>query len=125
MNDSLSVYHSTAFPSGEWTPLPGNPVVTGKKNSRMAGKIYRDRDGSLVRPAQYSKSDYGQRVVLNRIETLSSEEYRETPLNTVYPEKKLRAVCTHTWNPCGPYVFRDIKKRFFDPLWRLNKGIDI
>lgn len=122
MNDSLFAFHSKTFPSDEWTPLPGNPVVTGREKSRMAGKIYRDSNGLLVRPAQYSKDDYGQRVVLNRINTLSSLEYHETVISTVYPEKNIKAVATHTWNPCGPYVFRDVKKRYFDPLWKFIHG---
>jgi hypothetical protein len=121
MNDSLFVFHSPDFPSSDWKPLPGNPVITGRTRSRMAGKMYRDENGLLVRPAQYSKGDYGQRIVLNRVETLSTTEYREKTGKTVFPERELKAVCTHTWNPCGPYVFRDIKKRFFDPRWGRKK----
>lgn len=121
MNDSLFVFYSTDFPSSEWTPLQGNPVVQGRKGSRMAGKIYRDDTGMLVRPAQYSKDDYGQRVVLNHIDLIDTMKYRETTYKTIFPEKQLKAVCTHTWNPCGSYVFRDIKKRYCYPLGRLKK----
>ncbi len=126
MNDSLFAFYSNEFPSVNWTPLPGNPVITGRERSRMAGKVYHDSNGFPVRPAQYSKDDYGQRVVLNRIERLTTLEYRETPFLTIYPEKEIGAVATHTWNPCGEYVFRDVKKRFFNPFWRIlyNKGTD-
>jgi len=124
MNNSLFAFHSSRFPSTAWEPFPDNPVIQGIENSRMAGKIYRDeKTGFLVRPAQYSKGDYGVRVQLNRIESLDLSGYHETPLRTVRPERKMRAVCTHTWNPCGEYIFRDIKRRYFDPLWRFkNKG---
>lgn len=126
MNDSLFAFHSKEFPSENWIPLPGNPVIRGRKHSRMAGKVYHDSNGIPVRPAQYSEDDYGQRVVLNKIERITTQEYRESCLSTIYPEKDIKAVATHTWNPCGQYVFRDVKKRYFNPLWRLvhNKGTE-
>jgi len=123
MNDSLMLFHSDHFPSQDWKPHTNNPVITGRGKSRMAGKIYKDRKtGQIVRPAQYSVVDYGERVILNHIETLSISTYREKKLTTIYPEKKNHAVCTHTWNLCSEYVFRDILKRHFNPFWRFKKG---
>lgn len=116
-NGSLSLYHADGFPSCDWKPHPGNPVVVDARGSRMAGNIFASASGeSMIRPAQDCEKEYGRSISLRRIDELSESTYRETPIETVDPEKKLRAVCTHTINRTSKYIVRDIKTRKFR-LW--------
>lgn len=129
LNDSLSLFYANNFPSSTWKAHPQNPVVVGKNNSRMAGKMF-CLDGFKVcpkadriklclektfRPSQDCVIEYGHSVVFNKIEELSPYLYRETFYKKILPEKELAACCTHTWNVCGDFVVRDIKTRKF--LW--------
>lgn len=112
LNRSLSIYYSSTFPSTDWTSHSENPVVLDPGNSRMAGAIYRDAEtGNLVRPAQSCIKEYGEHLVLNRIVELTKTSYHEEKIRMIYPEKYLKAVCTHTWNLSGKYLVRDIKTR--------------
>jgi hypothetical protein len=114
INSSLSIFWSGAFPSGIWTPLSGNPVVSGLSGSRMAGNIFIDAEtGHIIRPAQRCTKEYGERVILNRIKTLDPDAYEEERECTVYPERKLHAACTHTYNSTNQFLVRDIKTRRF------------
>jgi hypothetical protein len=114
-NDSLSVYFSDSLVSGSWKAHPGNPVVTGTAGSRMAGKIFIGSDGIPVRPAQSCVREYGESVVLNKILVLSNTEYSELAYRTISPEAGTNEVCTHTYNPLGSIIFRDVKTRKFRP----------
>ncbi len=122
LNDSLFIYHSDSLASGNWIPHPKNPVIVDRGFSRMAGRIFRDADGSLVRPAQSCVREYGERTVLRRIVTLTETDYAEETIETIYPESGYSAVCTHTYNRCGRYLLRDIKTRVFSPFHLLTDG---
>lgn len=116
LNDSLSVFSSDVFPSTRWIPHPLNPVVKGLGGSRMAGNLFVDaRTGKLVRPAQSCAREYGEHMVLREVASLSADQYSETEIGAVYPERNLSAVCTHTINRFGDYIVRDIKTRVFMP----------
>lgn len=115
-NNSLSIFYTDKFPTSDWKPHAGNPVVFDASRSRMAGRFQRADDGSLLRPAQNCLIEYGRSVRVQRILELSNDVYREASVYAVLPEKYLDAVCTHTLNRCGKYVIRDIKTRKFR-LW--------
>jgi hypothetical protein len=113
LNGSLSVFWSETFPSSDWKPLPGNPVVTGLSKSRMAGNLFIDAEGRLIRPAQNCAGEYGKQVTLYHVKNLSPEKYEEEAAAAVYPERELRAACTHTYNSSDQFLIRDIKTRRF------------
>ena len=56
------------------------------------------RDGDLIRPSQDCSSGYGSAVVLNRIDALTSDEYRETPIARIGPDWAPKLLGTHTYN---------------------------
>ena len=94
-SDELCLYWSESL-TGPWRPHPRNPVVSDARHSRPAGRILVD-GGSLVRPAQDCTGGYGRRIVLNRIEVLSPDEYRETPIGTIEPRWLAGLLRTHTY----------------------------
>jgi hypothetical protein len=114
LNNSLFLYSSKTFPSNNWVSHPMNPVVSGLHNSRMAGKIFRDRiSGKLIRPAQSCVKVYGEETHLNEITSLTPETYHEETIAVIKPEKQFHALCTHTFNQSEKFLVRDIK------TWRL------
>jgi hypothetical protein len=112
INNSLYSFYTDNFMASNWMPHPQNPVVKGLENSRMAGTIFIDKTtGSLIRPAQNCKKDYGKEINLNEILEFTTTKYRERIMKTIKSEKKIFAVCTHTINFSENYMLRDIKTR--------------
>ena len=73
--DEMSVYFADS-PLGDFTPHPGNPVVSDVGRARPAGRVF-TRDGRLYRPAQDCSGHYGRAVVINEITTLTERDYQE------------------------------------------------
>jgi hypothetical protein len=115
MNGDLSLFYADSFPTAAWTAHPQNPVYSNLRNSRMAGAVmggyFGDMQGKLFRPAQDCLKDYGKNTNINEIVTLTPDCYTERIVKTIRPEKKLRAVCTHTINYSEHFMVRDIKTR--------------
>jgi len=118
-NSSLYAYSASVFDTDQWTPHRQNPVVTGLDNARMAGRVFRNGRGELIRPAQSCVREYGESLSLNRITALTQDAFQEEKTQTIKPERALHAVCTHTYNAASRYVIRDIKTRRFAPFHRL------
>jgi hypothetical protein len=113
VNRNLSAFYGDCFPTQNWRPHPMNPLSRDPGNSRMAGAVFVDPGGSLNRPAQDCAGEYGKKIHINRIMELDQNTYREVTVETILPEKRLRAVCTHTINYSRRYTLRDIKTRTF------------
>ena len=75
---------------GPWRPHPANPVKTDVSCSRPAGKPFW-HEGKLYRPAQDGRNSYGGALAINRIDSLSMEEFQEVPVRRIAP------------NPSWPY----------------------
>ena len=86
---SLFVWHAPAL-RGPWQPHIANPVKTNVTSSRPAGNPFQ-YNGSLYRPSQDNRKTYGGALCLNRIDELSVEFFRESPVRSVAPD------------PNGPY----------------------
>lgn len=69
---------------GEYHPHHANPVKVDCADARMAGAFF-ELDGDLVRPAQDCVRYYGKAVHLNRVDSFTNEEYRETQFDTIKP----------------------------------------
>ena len=94
-SDELCIYWSETL-AGPWHPHRQNPVVSDARRARPAGRILVSGD-SLVRPAQDCTGGYGRRIVLNRIDVLSPDEYREVPIGTIEPRAFAGVLRTHTY----------------------------
>lgn len=67
---------------GPWRPHPRNPIVSSRGSSRPAGRLFYDK-GRLIRPSQDCRRRYGHRIVLNRVDVLSRDRYREVPIAAI------------------------------------------
>jgi hypothetical protein len=95
-NDELHLYTSATL-SGPWAAHAANPVVSDARSARPAGRIFHHGEHS-IRPSQDCSRRYGYAIVLNRIDVLNDEEYRETPVGRIEPTWLPGLFATHTYN---------------------------
>jgi hypothetical protein len=68
--------------AGPWRPHANNPVKTDIRSARPGGTPF-VHGGDLYRPAQYCAEGYGKRVVINRVNKLTTTAYSEEPVREV------------------------------------------
>jgi hypothetical protein len=79
--EALHLFSSDSL-FGPWRPHRMNPVVLRLSGARPAGRPFSDR-GQLIRPGQDCTRRYGQGVVLNRVDVLNDEDYREQEIGRI------------------------------------------
>jgi hypothetical protein len=94
INSELFLFHAQT-PLGPWVAHAMNPVVSDVSRARPAGQVF-SHQGVLIRPGQDCSSSYGGAIVLNRIEVLTPEEYREVPIKRLGPDWFPGSLGTHT-----------------------------
>ena len=91
---------------GDWHPHPANPIVRDPGSARPAGHLLQ-RGHDLIRPGQDCTELYGRAVVLNRVETLSQDSYRERAVARIEPDWMPGLSGTHTYNADTEYEYLD------------------
>jgi hypothetical protein len=81
----LFVWHAPR-PTGPWEPHRLQPVKRDIRSSRPAGRPF-VMEGSLYRPAQDCVPLYGSRIVINRVVTLTPEDFAEEACAYVEPDE--------------------------------------
>ncbi len=94
LNEELYLYYADSL-FGPWTAHPENPVKSDARNARCAGNLFYD-GGVLYRPSQDCSTDYGKATVLNRIDKLDKETFRETPVTRLEADWSKDCLSTHT-----------------------------
>ncbi|CAN7141864.1 unnamed protein product [Brassica rapa subsp. narinosa] len=88
-NGQLEIWYCTT-PLGPWKPHKKNPIYNGKRNvgARNGGRGFL-HDGNLYRVGQDCGENYGKRIRIFKIKTLSKEEYIEVevPFDLEVPRK--------------------------------------
>jgi hypothetical protein len=79
-DESLFAYYTDHPLKGSWVPHPLNPLVKDLERGRPGGRIFKDKEGRLMRPSQVCLPHYGAGLNLSVIEELTPETYRETLL---------------------------------------------
>lgn len=77
INASLFAFHADSPLSDRWVPHAANPLVHDYASGRPGGRIFRDGEGRLIRPAQDSVPRYGQGLRLQVIDSLTPERFSE------------------------------------------------
>ncbi|MBC8366762.1 hypothetical protein H8E52_05060 [bacterium] len=98
--DELYVFSSHDPLSRDWTPHPGNPVLSDVRSSRPAGRFF-ERDGRLFRPSQDSSRLYGYALTLNQVTALDEERFEEEAWSRIEPNWHPRVMGVHTLNFAG------------------------
>lgn len=94
-SDELHIYWSPS-PLGPWRPHRNNPVISDVRCARPAGPLF-ERDGMLYRPSQDCSLAYGHSVLINRVEVLREDEYRETAVQRIMPGWRRDILHVHTF----------------------------
>ncbi len=102
--DSLHLFFTDDFRTGEWTPHPLNPIVQDVRCSRPAGRPF-VREGKLYRPAQDCSVRYGYAIRIQEVSELTETAYRETNGEILKP--RFGTAGTHTYNVAGEWIFTD------------------
>jgi len=93
-SDELHLYWSTT-PLGPWTAHRANPVVSDVRCTRPAGPLF-SHDGILYRPSQDCSLAYGHSVLVNRVDVLRDDDYRETAVHRISPGWRKDILHVHT-----------------------------
>ena len=104
--DELSLFYADD-PFGTWHPHPMNPVVSDCRSARMAGNVFRDGSGRLIRPAQDCDKSYGAALVFCEIVECTKTSYVERILSRQEPPPGCQGV--HTWNTEDDLAVTDFK----------------
>jgi hypothetical protein len=78
---ALCLYRA-ASPLGPWQAHPFNPVVFDRAGARPAGALFHNA-GAVLRPSQDCSRTYGGGIRFSRVEALSPQQYRETPVSRI------------------------------------------
>ena len=92
--DELHLYWS-ATPFGPWTAHPRNPVISDVRCARPAGPLF-SRGRNLYRPSQDCSRGYGHSVLINRVQVLSEDAYKETTVERIAPDWRSDILRVHT-----------------------------
>lgn len=106
-SDELFAFYADSPTSTSWTAHQANPVVRSPSRARNAGIVV-SPTGELTRCAQYQGfCHYGKGVSLNRIVTLTPDEYVETegPIHYARLVKRSRPSMHHCHHNNGMTVF--------------------
>jgi hypothetical protein len=117
--DELYLFHSTT-PFGPWVPHRRNPIKSDATSSRSAGALFWHR-GQLFRPSQDCSGRYGSAVVINRVEVLNADDYRESPVDRLVPAWRAGLSGIHTLNSCHKLTIVDFRhsRHWMPPaIWR-------
>jgi len=114
-SDDLSIFSSDSLLSGHWTPHPLNPVLLDVRRSRSGGALF-EADGILYRPSQDCSVRYGYGLRINRVDLLSSDDYRESEVAFVEPELDQSVLGIHTLSLSKNLMVTDALR--WRPAWR-------
>jgi hypothetical protein len=108
----LHLWYAPAI-TGPWRAHAVNPVKTDVRSARPGGTPFYE-NGVLYRPAQDCSRTYGGRVIINRVLTLTTTAFRETPAATVEPDPEgSYPAGLHTLSQAGDITLIDGKRVTF------------
>ncbi|MBD0852591.1 glucosamine inositolphosphorylceramide transferase family protein [Maribacter arenosus] len=109
---NLNIHYSDSI-FGPWHQHPKNPVKTDIRSSRPAGTLF-IHNGDLFRPSMdYSEKIEG-RISINKVITLTINDFKEEIHNIVDPFKKTYfSDKVHTLSQVGNYTLVDGAKELF------------
>ena len=109
VNDDLYLFYAKEI-GGPWTSHPRNPIVQNCSTSRPAGRLFK-LGNELYRPSQDGSYIYGRALNINKVETLTIEEYKETRVKHLEPNLEKGIVRNHTFNLYENFVLIDAMKK--------------
>ena len=104
-NDELHIFYSET-PFGPWIPHKRNPVKSDVRSARPAGRLFY-QNGDLFRPAQDCSERMGGAMCLNRVISLTTEDFKEEVVTRIEPKWMKGLLGAHTFNTAGRLTMLD------------------
>ena len=123
--NGLSLFYSVNPLTDDWISHPKNPIVSGKKGSRSAGKIF-EENNKILRPAQDETKRYGYGIIFYEIEILNEIDYKEKINHTIYPDWNENIIGAHTYAKENELTMGDIrikKNKIIESLFENNNQL--
>ena len=102
---------------GDWKPHRQNPVVRGCSTARMAGRLFVDDKGNLVRCSQRRGHLYGEALQFSIIDRLSPDAYNETLREIIEPSWSPAVTGVHHCDVSPEMMFADVRYSVWRTPW--------
>lgn len=109
---------------GPWTPHPAFPQMIGTAGARPAGPLFVWRE-RLFRPSQDCTTDYGGSVILNEIETLTPQDWRESFYCRLDPPPGRYDQGVHSFLVLGDRIVVDARRVAYVPIAPVIKARNV
>lgn len=97
-------------------PHPLNPVVLDTTSARNGGRPF-VRNGRLIRPAQITSHGlYGYGLKFMEIAELSMEDFAETEVRRIEPDRTKATTGCHHLDSCGDLFIMDVRRAYGSKL---------
>lgn len=107
----------------EFVPHKNNPLKHSDYGSRPAGNFFFQND-EIYRPAQNCRDFYGKSIIINKIDVLSTNDFKETPVKEIVAPLKCKFnFGIHTINISNDVIVIDGLRRIFNPFDQLTTFI--
>jgi hypothetical protein len=103
----IHIFYSNHPLSTDWRAHPLNPVVRNARVARMAGRVFRDSDGRIIRCAQDNRFRYGSGIVFCEVTKLTPEAYEERIVDEIRPDWDRRVLGAHHFDSDGQFTVID------------------
>ncbi len=108
--------------AGPYTPHPANPIKQDLYGSRPGGAII-EVEGQLYRPAQNCRNYYGESLVINKINVLNANEFREEPYMEIKPSARDFNYGIHHIHFIDNLIVVDGQRNHFQPIQQLLRKL--
>ena len=115
-HSSLNIFWTKDILQGKWIAHSMNPVVSNARYARAGGRVIQE-NGNLYRVVQDCSVRYGYKLMINRVELLTVDNFKEVTIDTFGPHWQRRTWATHTYNKCEDATVIDAlqsRRRFLD-----------
>lgn len=108
-NERLYIYYADDLFSKDWKPHKKNPVLIDIPRARNAGQFF-SINGEIFRPSQNCGDTYGSEITINKVLTLTTDEYEEEAVGDLNEYNRYYGM--HTINEAGglkvtDFLFRE------------------
>lgn len=108
IKNGLYLFYSDNLLGNNWIPHLKNPIVSGLKGSRSAGKIFQE-NGKIIRPAQDGTKRYGHGIIFYQINILNNSDYQEKEIETIYPNWNKKIIGVHSYDKSNELTMIDVR----------------
>lgn len=116
-NKNLYIYYADT-PDGPYKEHESNPVVADFTMARPAGCFFKE-GSKIIRVIQKCDKTYGEAINVSCVNTLTTNEFKETFIKEIRAQKDEYSKAFHTINGYGNICVVDGMRSYFNPFRRI------